>query len=754
MRNFLRSALAVSAIALAAPWSPSQAAPNAATPAQVQPRMDGRILLRGYQTKTGVRLTLALERAAAPEIHSTAGGIEIKASDNASLVNAGLPKLREIMGIDLQTRTKPSTAMIRLACDCEIRMSDSGNLITVDLIVPPKSQAATRPPAPAPRSEMDELRDSLSQKLAALNAVQPPVTAPAPPAATAPAAAVVVQQVAPAAPIMRPTCPPAFSMDDWRGNTPFNQRLRTLREQAATSGESVAAMATLAEFYIGNGLGGEAIAAAQAAKTEDATDADRQRLARDADLGRLLMGRGIKANSVLLTNPPDCDRSDIPLWRALSAAATEDRQTLSQSAEDASRALQFVPEPLSQIFAFQIADAAAPDDLKTFRAMAAAVRNTDMGGPQESTERFMLQARIAHARKDSIEEASFLERAIGAPGIPGLTARLRMARLKLTQDDAEGQKAEMLLADAARVYRDSRLGQNAAASLGEHRLDRDDYVGALKVVDDLAGGRTAQRPDSRAATVAARVLRRLFATKDVTTLPSPEERLMLYWHYAGYATPGTKGDDIRLGAARLMLSQGMPDAALDVVRQFSDATTASPEGALLRASAEARAGDPNEAMRMLTRIPPGPEAQRIAADALVRLGRVMEAARQLEGSTDVADQIRRASMFFDARMWAEAAEAYADVLHNASLPPGNRTETTDRYALALALSGKAPAGDLGTMGGLARQVIGALPQGRNDDRATAVSALRNSLQRAGQIETMVSDPAKAPATHTQPKSGG
>jgi hypothetical protein len=750
MRNILRLTLAASAIALAAPWSPATAAPGPAAPAQVQPRADGRILIRGFQTKTGVRLTLALDRAAAPEIHSTAGGIEIKAPDHASLVNAGLPKIREIASVDFQPQVKPNTAVIHLACDCEIRISDSGHLITVDLIVPPKTQAAVRPPnRPAPRSEMDELRDSLTQKLATLNAVQP-VTAPP---AMNPAAAVVMQQVAPA-PVVRPACPPAFSMEEWRGNGPFNQRLHTLREQAATSGESAAAMAALAEFYIGNGLGGEATAAAQAARTDDLTDAERQRLARDADLGRLLMGRGIRPTSVLLTNPADCDRTDIPLWRALSASATEDRQVLAQTAEDAAKALQFVPEPLSQIFAFQIAAAAAPDDLKTLRAMASAVRNTDMGGPQEAAERFMLQARIAHARQDSIEEASFLERAIAAPGIPGLTARLRLARLKLAQNDAEGQKAELLLADAARVYRDSRLGQNAAASLGERRLGRDDYVGALQVVDDLAGGRSVQRPDSRAATVAARVLRRLFATKDVTNLPSPEERLMLYWHYAGYATPGAKGDDIRLGAARLMLSQGMPDAALDVARQFADATTASADGALIRASAEARAGDPNEALRMLTHVAPGPDAQRIAADALVRLGRVVEAAHQLEDSNDVADQIRRASMFFEARMWPEAAEAYADVLHNSSLPSTNRAETTDRYALALALSGKAPVGDLGTMGGLAKQVIGALPQGRNDDRATAVSALRNSLQRAGQIETMVSDPVKAPATRAQPKSGG
>jgi predicted acyl esterase len=157
---------------------------------------------------------------------------------------------------------------------------------------------------------------------------------------------------------------------------------------------------------------------------------------------------------------------------------------------------------------------------------------------------------------------------------------------------------------------------------------------------------------------------------------------------------------------------------------------------------------------MLTRMAPGPDAQRVASDALVRLGRVMEAARQLEGSSDVADQTRRATMFFEARMWPDAAEAYADVLHNSSLPSANRAEATDRYALALALSGKAPTGDLGNMGGLARQVIGALPQDRNDNRATAVSALRNSLQRAGQIETMVSEPSKTPAPRAQAKSGG
>jgi hypothetical protein len=325
---------------------------------------------------------------------------------------------------------------------------------------------------------------------------------------------------------------------------------------------------------------------AEEARLDGISSEDRQRLQRDADLARLLKGRPIAATSYLLSGSKDCDQTDTPLWRALAAAAGNDQETIRRDSEAAGYALQFIPDPLSSLLAFRIAEA-APDNLPVLRAMAAAVRNSDLSGPVDGGGRFLLQARIARAQKDTVDEANYLERVTHDIGITGLKAKVRLAELRSSQDDKEGHQSELILADAARVFRDNAFGQSAAAALSERRLAHGDYAGALQVANDSAAGRIQQHGDSRGAVLAAQALRRLLVQKDVPDLPPPEQRILIFWRYGGYATPGEKGDDIRMGAAQLMLDRDMPEAALDVMRQV---TVQSPHSAFLRALAEARGG--------------------------------------------------------------------------------------------------------------------------------------------------------------------
>jgi hypothetical protein len=550
-----------------------------------------------------------------------------------------------------------------------------------------------------------------------------------------------------AAPTRRPSCPPDFTMEGWKGDGPFSQRLQALRTLAAQSEESPPAMAALAEFYLGNGLGAEALAVTQEVQLDGISTEDRHRLRRDADLARLLRAQPIESTSALLNSSADCERTDIPLWRVLSAVASGDQAIIRRDSEAAGQALQSIPEPVSSLIAYRVAEADA-DDLPVLRAMAAVVRNSDTGEQAEAAGRFLLQSRMARARKDPIDEASFIERATHDIGVTGLKARVRLAELRSAQDNDEGRKSESILADAARVYRDTTFGQSAAAALSEQRLRHGDYAGALRVANDSAAGHALQQADSRGAALAARVLRQLLVEKDAPNLPSSEQRLLIYWRYSGYATPGEKGDDIRMGAAQLMLDQGMPEAALDVMRQLSDPVAQSPRGALLRAIAEARAGDANEALTLLKNIPRDDDTQRAAADALVRLGKVAEAAHQLDGVKGSLDQARRAALLYEAKEWSDAADAYAGVLRNSSLAKEARDEAADRYALAVALSGKQPAEGLGGFTGLAGHVLGAL-SGQADSQQLPVAAIRGSLRRAGQIEALL-----PPSDRPTPINGG
>lgn len=774
--------------------------------------LGARITTKGFQFRTSARISMAFEKMADPAMRLVPGGVELVVPGPASFLLAGFPKLRLIDGVEQRTEDGNQILLVRYACACEIQINRSGRTFALELhekpgatpalpanakVAAPVTAAAETPagatPAPAPvpvlakaaasvpaptpvpapvaaapapakvaapatipaqapaktsgnNAEMESLRNNLTDKLAQLNAPIPPAPTPVPSQAS--------RVPAPPPPPPRAACPPDFSMSGWKGAGPFAPSVTALRAVVAQSNEASPEVAALAELYLGNGLAGEALALAQGAPIETASPEIRTRLVRIADLARLLKGMPIDPASPLLVNSPDCDRIDIPLWRALSAASSGDAETLARNAEPAQAMLRALPELLMQMYAFRIAEAGR-DNPAVLRAMASAVRNAELGGPEEAAARYLLAARIARARNDTIDEISFLERIV-PPGqeltgttaltMPALIARIRLAEIRAAQDGPTGARSEAVLADAARVYRDNALGQSAAVALADRLVRRGAYAAALQIADEASGPRVVRQADSRGAGQAVRILRTLLADTSAPNLPSAEERLVLYWQYGAYATPGEKGDDIRMGAARLMLREGLPEAALDVTRQFADSTTQSPQGLLLRATAEARAGDATVALDMLKRTPLTEATRRVAAEALMRLNRPLDAAAQLDGVTNAADQMRRAGLLYDAKSWNDSVNAYATALRNSGLTKPDRALASERYALSLALAGQAPAEDLkGATGKMAPPPPAAAPV----NGADTVAALRGALQRAGQVETLL------PATRkTDSKQGG
>ena len=362
-------------------------------------------------------------------------------------------------------------------------------------------------------------------------------------------------------------------------------------------------------------------------------------------------------------------------------------------AEAARVALRNVPEPLLQRLAYRIADAVS-DNKAALLAMAGAVRNTDVGIPQDEAARFLLQARIAEAGKDAGDYATFLERAAQYDlTVPGLIAKARLAALRVDQNGSDAGRSEAILADIARTYRFEAFGQRAAEHYARsphagRRLRRCPGDGRRKCGSGppcLGTHRTEQR-----CHLAARILRILLVEPDKAGpptqpekagLPTRSERLALYWQYQGYTPPGDKGDDIRVGAARLMLAQRLPDAALGVLQQVADSTAATPDVVLLHAEAEARAGNPATALTMLQSVPDGDASHRIAADALDRMGKFAEArapARRRHTPRRTSNVAR--TCCFAPSAWSDAATAYADVLAAAAPDDTARNEAAERYA--------------------------------------------------------------------------
>lgn len=683
-------------------------------------------------------LEFVLGRLPEPTMQTVPGGVELHWNANVDPRMTGRVRLPQIHDVTNRHDATGTTVSVQLSCDCGANTRRVGRTFVLEIgAAPVQANASDK------KSDLDRLRESLQAKLALVNALPPqtasgssPSAAPADGAATSAAAG--APQAAP-----RPACRQSFSMDGWAGRGHFVADLRALRTKMAQSNDAPADIAGLAEFYLGNGLAREALAVTTEARNVPAGSDTQHRLLRDADLAWLLMGQSIGAGSVLLTNPPDCDRTDIPLWRALSAAAAGDAEGVARDAQAAAGVLKMLPDRLMQMFAYRIAQG-APDNLLVQQTMADLVRNSPADDPEELADHFLLQARVARYTHHQANEIEFLQHAAQDPVVhAALLARERLAELQSAAETPTGDRAAEVLADFARVYRDTAFGQSAAAVLAERLLRHRDFAAALEVADASAGPWASRDADSRGASLAAEILRRLLVKADVPGLPSASRRLMLYWRYAGYATPGEKGDDIRMSAARLMLAQDMPEAALTVTRQLSPATLATPAGALLQATTEARAGDAAQALTLLQAIPASDETHRIAADALSRLNRFADAAHQFDGAQSVADRLRRASLLYRAKAWPDAADAYAAVVDDPALTGAARDDAMERYAIALALAGRTSVGTVAGATGLAARMFGALPPASQSNEPL-VSALSGSLQRAKLIEALLPDAGTGP----------
>jgi hypothetical protein len=601
---------------------------------------------------------------------------------------------------------------------------------------------------------LETLRQELAQKLEALNApapadIRPPQTSES---------AGVAQLASAAATPPRQVCRPSFDMTSWQGGD-FIERRAQLRARIAGSHAARASLAALAEFYLGHGLAAEALDAAGEGLADGSTprsqNDDATRLQRDADLARLMKGVQIAAASPLLADAAACERPDLPLWQALAAAAAHDPAGVDRAMAKAQVALRALPEPVRPILAYRLADA-VEDGATALPLIAAALRNTEPENQEDRAAALLLDARLASAKGQRDEAAKLLAKAAGTGrSLPALQAKVRLAEMAARADGPLSARDEASLSDFARVYRDNALGQGAAAELAERKLRENDFPAALAIADQSAHGGGRQRVSDRGgAAQISRILRTLLVSPGQARLPPPAQRAALFLRYQGYATPGPQGDDIRLGAAQLLLAQGLPQAALDAARQIAGPAVAAPPGLTTLATAEAQGGDPAKALDLLGHAPSDDDLRRIAALALARLGRPAEAAHALDGMTALPDRLQRARLLATAKSWTEAAAAYAELLHDPDLKGETRSEASDRYGLAIVLAGAHPDPGLALPdNGLAAHALAALPtQPTAQPAATAdapgtpapggsghaaIAAVRDALQRARAIDTLL-----------------
>jgi hypothetical protein len=260
--------------------------------------------------------------------------------------------------------------------------------------VPVAAQLARLPS----RDDLASLRDAVVAKLAVLNGTQampaaaapasagPPPPAPSSMPAPEPAASPApVQAEAAPAPAML-ACRAPFSMQGWKGDVPFAERLPVLRAALALSDQGAAELADLAELYVGSELAREALEILNAPQAEAPAGALRDRLDRVRDMARLLLGRPLSPSSPLLAAAPDCAREDLPLWQAVAAAVSGDGATLARLAPRARAALRDVPQDLRLALTQRLADA-VENDPATLRILLGAIRPATGLTPEQSAAR-------------------------------------------------------------------------------------------------------------------------------------------------------------------------------------------------------------------------------------------------------------------------------------------------------------------------------------------------------------------------------
>lgn len=609
----------------------------------------------------------------------------------------------------------------------------------------PQVAAPDLPPSSKPSEDLSGLREAVIAKLAVLNGLRPADTLP--PAPSRPGAVAAPEPaVPPPAPVpvsvALPSCPAPFSLAGWTGDEPFADRLPVLRAALARSDQGAAEIAALAEFYARHQLSREALAVLEATSGEWPAGTLKERLERVRDVARLLLGRAISPASPLLAEAGDCAREDLPLWRALAAAAAGDAASLAQLAPRARAALRDIPQDLRLSFVQRLADA-VENDPATLRILLGAVRAATGLTPEQMAARNWQYARLARQEGNRADEQQYLEQALrsGGRSLPEIFARSRLAALNLGRPGAEGRRAEAQINDLLRTYRHDALGEEAAIAYATRLLDQGALGAALAVADGASQASARPGVESRGARLAATALRRLLAdpAPGSSPLPPPDERLGLFWQYEGYATPGERGDDIRLAAMRLLLRQGLAEAARDLGQQITPAAARTPQSILLlaRAEAEAAQGDPRRALALLASLPADDASRRVAASALTRLERLEEAAAQLDGLREVADLSRRAELLFQARAWRAAGAAYGSLLREPSLPAAARADATARLASATTLAqGRAEvsaellAPEATSAAMLRLNASAPLP-------AAGITGVREAIERSRQIEALL-----------------
>lgn len=465
----------------------------------------------------------------------------------------------------------------------------------------------------------------------------------------------------------------AFREAPEAGQAAFGERAAALMRDIAQedAGQKNARRLALAQLYLGQGLGAEAIGLLGQIGASDATAAHDPALSALRGAASVLMGRPTDAIAELDGYPLAAD-PDVALWRGLALAQRkEPEKALAAFKQGAAVAGRYRPEFEAR---FRLAAARAALDLQQpDRAADELAALNDKSLPQGlAAEAVLLDARYldrAGRAVDALEQY----RAARAMGVPGVAAEAELAQIEieLRTQAIERRRAIEQLERLRLVWRGDDVELAVMGVLADLYVKESQYRSAFGLMKEAAlafptAPRALQLQDRMQATFQDPYLGG--KADKLATL----DALSLYYEFREMTPVGPLGDEMIRGLADRLIAFDLLDQAMQLLEHQVEKRlkgAARAQVATRLAMVQLMNRQPDAALRVIRRtrqagLPEELQQGRnlLEARALGELGRVeaaLELLSDVEGSE--ADRIR-ADALWTAQQWKASGEQFEKML--------------------------------------------------------------------------------------------
>ena len=457
------------------------------------------------------------------------------------------------------------------------------------------------------------------------------------------------------------------------------QRQETLMDAAAGAEgpQRDEARRQLAQFYIANRLGAEALGVLAVLGSDGRSEALRGRVAMQRAIADILAHRPVDALAALGA-PGLADQVDMLFWRSMARQMAGDAAGARADAIGAESAMHDYPGWVAVRFLLSASLAALDsNDVASAQRFSGAIDLSLLDRTQTTTYQ-LISGRIAEAQGRT-DEALDIYGAVMAAEIPPTRAEAVYRTLELLNrlGRLDVPKARETLAAETLMWRGDALETAMQALLVDLNFRSGKYREGFEAVRDAAQHAASDRTVNALLDRAQAEFRALFLDGAAANLPDVEA-LALYYDFRELTPPGSNGDDmIRKLAQRLVKVDLLAQAGDLLEYQVDNRLQGAAKAQVAADLAVVRLADrkPEAALRALSQsrlaeLPPDLERQRriLEARALIDAGRAELAVDLLQRMDGRDATLLRVDGLWRAGQMVRASELIEAMYADAPLP--------------------------------------------------------------------------------------